>query len=157
MLDAWSVRLVTTCLFAGVVLPDVLTMVPSWLVLSLGNTTDEDASTWVDETTVADVDGVTVIDPDGLTAPVESKAVVGWLKLVVVVSKSTTELLELLSLLNILLNSALRAGTSDGTGSIIAVLSESGIDFSAHTINPRAIPRRTICNTRNGHVKAVGL
>jgi hypothetical protein len=40
---------------------------------------------------------------------------------------------------------------------MMAVLSEFGIAFSAHTTNPIAIPSNKICMTINGHVKAVGL
>lgn len=68
---------------------------------------------------------------------------------------------ELLSLLNSFPNSARTtlAGNAfdDGTGSMTAVLSESGMALSAHTIKPRAIPSTTICDKINGQVRAVGL
>lgn len=65
-----------------------------------------------------------------------------------------------LSLLNSLPNSALtdRPGTAcDGIGSMMAVLSESGIAFIAHTINPAATAITSICATMKGQVRAVGL
>jgi hypothetical protein len=42
-------------------------------------------------------------------------------------------------------------------GSMIAVLSESGIAFSAHTSSPMPMTSTTICVTIKGHVRAVGL
>jgi hypothetical protein len=71
-----------------------------------------------------------------------------------------SELLLVLSLLNCLPNSALTTRSTsafDGTGSMMAVLSESGIDFSAHTISPMTRANTTICVAMKGHVRAVGL
>ena len=68
-------------------------------------------------------------------------------------------LLEL-SLRNCLLNSALfnRTGAAaDGIGSMMAVLSESGIAFSAQTTSPIAMASTSICATMKGQVRAVGL
>jgi hypothetical protein len=96
-----------------------------------------------------------VIDPDAVVG-LSLSALVWTSMLVAVVST----VLLVLSLLNSLANFA-RAnllGTAfDGIASMIAVLSESGIDLSAHMISPTTIATTSICVAMKGQVSAVGL